>query len=63
VLKEYDCGVVSKDFTLASMAMELNRLTTEKIWYYKQQAHKAAKSLCAENNREFLLDLVKNLIQ
>ena len=62
IVREYNCGVVARDFTLPAIAVELNRLTSEEIFHCKQRAHAAARTLCAENNRQVLLNLVENLI-
>lgn len=62
LVKEYNCGVVSEDFSLKSMASILNNLTHRDIWKYKQKAHGAAKVLNAESNQRNFLNIVKNLI-
>jgi hypothetical protein len=63
MVREHDLGVVSEDFTVASMATELSRLTREDIAGFKANAHRAAKHLCAEANREPFLDLVHKLAE
>jgi len=61
-VKKYDLGIISKDFSAMSMADELNKLTPEKIMHYKNQAHKYAKELSFEKNREIILNEVEKLI-
>ena len=62
IVKEYNCGVVSENFTIESMAEVLNNLSTEDIHRFKQNSHQAASTLCAETNRQILLEKVQELI-
>ena len=62
ILKEYNCGLVSDNFTIESMAKNLNNLSTEDIQRFKQNSHQAASTLCAETNRQILLKKVQELI-
>ncbi len=62
IVKAYDCGIVSSDFTPPTLAKELNRLTSEKIMYYKGQSHKAAMELNADTNRRRIHEIVGELI-
>lgn len=62
LVKKYDIGIVSDDFSPQSMAKELNTLTKEKIDYYKQQSHKAAKEMCSQLNMKKLKEIVRELI-
>jgi hypothetical protein len=62
IVEEYDCGVVSSDFTPKTLAKQLNALTTEKITYYKNQSHKAASVLNADTNRRRIKEIVSELI-
>ncbi|MBI4685912.1 MAG: capsular biosynthesis protein [Nitrospirae bacterium] len=63
ILKQYDIGVVSEDFTPQSMARVLNQLDNEKIYFYKQQADRAAGFLSAEKNKDIFLSLVLNTLK
>ena len=63
VVNEYDCGVVSEDFNVTSMAKKLNALTNEQVYQYKQKSHKAAYVLNAQTNKKLLLDIINNLTQ
>jgi glycosyltransferase involved in cell wall biosynthesis len=62
IVNEYNCGIVSEDFTIESMARKLNALSTDDIVKYKMNSHKAADFLCAERNRDKLLTVVESLI-
>jgi glycosyltransferase involved in cell wall biosynthesis len=58
IVKEYDCGVVARDFDPKSLANCLLRLDNTKINHYKCQSHKIARKMSAEQNRETLLNLI-----
>lgn len=61
-IKRYSCGVVADDFKPRTLAEQLNTLNTEVIWEMKQNAHKAAKDLCAEKNLEIFDNIVTKLL-
>lgn len=63
VVKQYDCGVVSEDFSPQSLAQSLMQLDIDKINYYKQRSHEAAYELSAEKNKEKLLEIVASILQ
>ena len=63
VVNEYNCGIVSEDFTVESMARKLNALSTDDIVEYKMNSHKAAGYLCAEKNKDMLLNIVEKLLR
>jgi len=62
IVHKYDCGIVSHDFEPRSLAQALNRLTAEKIKYYKEQSHKAAFELSAQANLPRIRAMVSELI-
>jgi len=62
IVRQYDCGVVSSDFAPKSLAERLMALDHAKINYYKSQSHKAARELCAEQNKDKLLSLVEQVL-
>ena len=62
IVSRYDCGVVSDEYTLESMAKKLNALTADDISRFKNNAGPAARELCAERNRDAFLDIVERLI-
>jgi glycosyltransferase involved in cell wall biosynthesis len=63
IVNEYDCGIVSEDFTIESMAKQLNSLSTKDIEKFKMNSHKAAGYLCAEKNKDILLNIVEKLLR
>jgi glycosyltransferase involved in cell wall biosynthesis len=62
IVKEHDCGIVAKDFSIMSMATMLNNLSTQQIDLYKKNSHIAASKLCAEENRERFLAVIQSLL-
>jgi hypothetical protein len=62
VVKEYDLGVVSDEFSIPSMAKHLNALGVENITHFKNNSDCAATLLCAEKNRDKLRCMVADLI-
>jgi len=62
IVKKYQCGVVSDEFSIPSMAKILNNLSAEDIVKFKESSHKAAPYLCAEKNKETVLSIMRNLI-
>ena len=63
IVRKYDCGIVVENFEPKTMAKELNKLTKDKIEYYKYQADKAAHELSSERNRQKLENLVAELLK
>jgi glycosyltransferase involved in cell wall biosynthesis len=61
-VEEYDCGIVSPDFTPEMMAAELNKLDAERILYYKEQSHRAARKLHAGLNATRVNEIVSSLL-
>ena len=61
VVKKYGCGVISDDFTVSSMARELNSLSGRQVYSYKQKSHEAAKVLTAEANRDVFIRIIERL--
>lgn len=62
LVKKYDLGVVSNEFTPRSLARLINELTAEKVFYHKEQSARAAKAVSAENNKKILNELVARLL-
>ncbi len=62
VVKEHDLGIVAEDFEPETLAKKIMNLDYEKINYYKNQSHKVAYSLSAENNKQILLNLVQETL-
>jgi hypothetical protein len=63
VVEQYSCGVYSQEFTVESMASILNRLTSTQIQYYKENSHKAATELCAEQNFKIMNKILSDLLK
>lgn len=59
LVRRHDIGVVSDDFSPASLAKQLQTLSAERIAECKRQADLAARELCAENNQKLILGLVE----
>ena len=60
LVKKYEIGIVSDDFSPESMADQLNRITLKDIARWKKNTVIAAEDLCAE--REMPL-LTKSLLK
>jgi hypothetical protein len=63
LVREYDCGVVSADFTPRSIAASLNGLDARRIAHYKARSAFAARELCFEHNAAVLLDMVERVAE
>lgn len=61
IIERYGCGVVSRDFNPRSLAERLNELTADTIMGYKEKSALAAKVLCAETNRQRMLQIVDEM--
>lgn len=62
IVDQYDCGIVASDFEPRTLALDLNKLTTEKLMYYKNQSHKAASVLNAQTTGKRVHEIVSELI-
>lgn len=62
LVRRYDCGVVSADFSPQALAESLQGLDADNINRFKERAHLAAKDLCFERDAEVLLETINNLI-
>jgi hypothetical protein len=62
LIREYSLGVVAEDFEPATLARHLNALDAAAIDRAKHAAHAAAETLCWENSRATLRDLVNRLL-
>lgn len=63
LVKRYDLGVVSDDFTPRSLAAALSSLTAAQVLHFENQSHKAAADLSADKNKKILNDLVLQLLK
>ncbi len=62
LVHKYDLGVISENFTPASLVKKLNSLTPEKIMYYKNQCDKYALELSSDKTMEVIQDSVEKLL-
>lgn len=58
IVREYNCGVVSSDFTPQSLSRALNKLTVEDIVEAKMNANIAAEELCFENESRYFYEIL-----
>jgi glycosyltransferase involved in cell wall biosynthesis len=63
VVREHECGLVTRDFTPPSLAEALATLTPARIAAYKRQSDQAARRLNAEQNRTAVLTLVDSALR
>ncbi len=63
IVKQYDLGIVAEDFRPEAMAKELNKLTKDKIDYYKCQSDKVAYELSSAGNLNKLENLIAGLLK
>lgn len=62
LVRQHDLGIISDDFTPQSLAHRLNVLDDQEIARYKSNAHRAARALSAERNRELFLSVVDSVL-
>lgn len=62
LVKHYDMGVVSADFSTSSFANTLSVLDLDRINRFKINTDRAARELCFEKSAETLLSLVNRLL-
>ena len=62
LVKQYDLGIIAKDFSPQEMAKSLNSLSKEQILQYKENANKTAKILNAEKEGEKLLGILEEVL-
>jgi len=63
IVKQYGLGVVSKDFTPQSLALEINALSAKNINSFKENAEIAAKEINAEKNNVIMNEIVSQLLK
>ena len=62
IVREHDCGVVSRDFSPQLLGACLSRLDHTGINYYKRQSHAIAHDMSAGRNRQILLRMVEGML-
>jgi hypothetical protein len=63
IVKKFDCGLVSDDFTPLSLAKKIKELTPAKVNYYKNQSAIAAKEVNAEKNEVIINEIIKSILE
>ena len=63
LVKQYDLGIIAKDFSPQEMAKSLNSLSKEQILQYKENVNKAAEILNAEKEGEKLLKILEEVLE
>jgi hypothetical protein len=62
VVNGYNIGIVSKGFTAADMANELQHLTLNQLNAFKENANKAAEEMNSGNNKKILLAEIQRIL-
>jgi hypothetical protein len=62
VVEEYDLGIISNDFSIKGISEKLNSLSSADVMKFKMNAHHAANTLCAEQNKNILLNIIEKLL-
>ena len=63
LVRQYNLGIIAKDFSPQEMAKSLNSLSKEQILQYKENVNKAAKILNAEKEGEKLLNIIEEVLE
>jgi hypothetical protein len=63
IVREWDCGIVAEDFTPEGLAAAIASTTSQRLAELKRNAHRAARELCAERNRELVVDVVEGALR
>ena len=63
LVRQYNLGIIAKDFSPQEMAKSLNSLSKEQILQYKENANKTAKILNAEKEGEKLLNIIEEVLE
>ena len=61
IVKEKGIGVVSEDFTAASLAQCMNAISTEEVMRFKVRSSQIATEYCAEVNGETFRELISGM--
>ena len=62
VVRRFDCGYISEDFSVESMASLLNGVSESAVFEAKKKSHVASESLCAERDKEILLSIIDRMV-
>jgi glycosyltransferase involved in cell wall biosynthesis len=63
VVREWDCGIVTDDYRPEALAGAIAGTTRERLAELKRNADRAAGELCAERNREIVLEVVRRALR
>ena len=63
LVRQYNLGIIAKDFSPQEMAKSLNSLSKGQILQYKENVNKAAKILNAEKEGEKLLKILEEVLE
>jgi glycosyltransferase involved in cell wall biosynthesis len=63
IVHQWDCGIVSDDYTPQALAAAIAATTRERLAKLKRNAGRAARELCAERNREIVIDVVNRALR
>lgn len=63
IVREWDCGIVAEDFTPEALAAVIAGTSKERLAELKRNADAAARQLCAERNREIVVDVVEKALE
>ncbi|KAF5086911.1 hypothetical protein DSECCO2_52030 [anaerobic digester metagenome] len=63
LVREYDCGLISNDYSPKKIAEQIKSLSIEDIMRYKLKSHIAANNLHAGINQKRILEIVEGLCQ
>ncbi|MCX8514227.1 MAG: group 1 glycosyl transferase [Pseudomonadota bacterium] len=61
-VNQYDLGVIADNFMPQTLAQKLNLISSEEIWYYKNQSHKIADKLSANSNNILLNQMIASTL-
>jgi glycosyltransferase involved in cell wall biosynthesis len=62
ILRDWDCGIVASDYTPDALAAAIAETTRARLAELKRNSDRAAHELCAERNREVVLDVVRRAL-
>jgi len=62
IVKEYNLGVISEDFSAEGLATVIKGLTPNQIQQFKKNTEKAAVEFSAEKNKEIFLNIINKVL-
>ena len=61
IVREFNCGIISDDFTVESMAESINALSRKEINKLKMNSDKAARHFCFEKEESKFTGIISKL--